>query len=151
MTTVSRRQQLRRRVGVVQLHREEHDVDRADGGWIVGCRNGRYVEIALRALDAKTLRAQRRQMRAARDEGDVHADRRQPSAEVSAHAAAANDRDTHKTTIVALRPTPSSRGHGDHEQHEEHLLQRASVNAGVWRTVLNANRMSCIGTPSGRS
>ena len=65
--------------------------------------DARQMQVAFRAGDAKAARAQRVEMRAAREECDVDAGRGQPAAEVSAHAAAADDRDPHETAIVALR------------------------------------------------
>ena len=51
------------------------------------------MQVALGTLDAQAVRAERLQVRAARDEGDVGAGRRQASAEIAADAAAADDRD----------------------------------------------------------
>ena len=63
---------------------------------IVGGRDARQMDVALRAVDAQAARAQRLEVGAAREEGDVGAGRREPAAEVAADAAAADDRDPHR-------------------------------------------------------
>ena len=62
----------------------------------------RQVDVALRAVDAQSARPHRVEVRAAREKRDVGAGRGQPSAEVAADAAAADDRDSHEAAIVAL-------------------------------------------------
>ena len=54
------------------------------------------MEIALGAGDAEAARAERLEVRAAREERDVDAGRREAAAEVPADAAAADDRDPHR-------------------------------------------------------
>ena len=91
-----RRQQRERALGVVQLHREEDDVDGTDRRGIVGGVDAREVGVALRALNPEAARAQRLEVRAAREKRDVGAGGSQTSAEIAADAAAADDRDAHE-------------------------------------------------------
>ena len=63
-------------LGVPQLDREQHDVDRADLLRIVGGVDLRQMQVAVHALDLQAVLAQRVEMGAARDEGDVVARRR---------------------------------------------------------------------------
>ena len=87
---------LRGGLHVVELRRQEHDVDGADRGRIVGGGGGRDQQVPERAPDREPVRADRRQVRAARDEGHLGAGRRQPRAEVAADGAGPHDRDLHR-------------------------------------------------------
>ena len=62
---------------------------------IVGGLDARQMEVAVRAVDAKAALAQRGEVRAAREERDVGARRREPAAEIAADAAGADNRDAH--------------------------------------------------------
>ena len=78
---------------VPQLDAEQDDVDRADGGWVVGGLGGVEVDVAARAKHLRPLGAHRRQVRAAREEGHVRAGLRQRRPERPADAAGADYRD----------------------------------------------------------
>src|SRR5205823_11764041 len=95
-----------RRFAVVQLDGEEHDVGRTDRRRVVGRLDARQMNVALRALDAKAGRAQRLEMRAAREKTDVGAGGGEASAEVAADAAGTDDGDFHRRIVAK------------HERHE---------------------------------
>jgi hypothetical protein len=86
----------RRRLGVVLLDREDNDVDRTDLRRIVGRRDRLQMQIAIGAIERQPFVAQRRQMRAARDEVHVFSSGRQPRAEIAADAACRHHRDFHR-------------------------------------------------------
>ena len=83
-----RRQHRQRALGVVQLDGEEDDIGRADCGGIALCLHARKMDVPLGALDPKSPRAHRVEVRPPREKGDVGADRGQPSAKVAADPAA---------------------------------------------------------------
>ena len=93
--TDERRERGRSGVRVVHFHREEYGVDGADVRGRSSRVHVRHVKIALRTDDAQSAGAKRLEVRAARDERDVGAGRGQASAEVAAHAAAAEDGNLH--------------------------------------------------------
>ena len=81
--------------GVVELHGKQHHINRPDLGRVVGRDDVLEVEIAVRTLDPQSVRAERLQVGAACEEGDVGAGLREPAAEVPAEPAAADDGDAH--------------------------------------------------------
>jgi len=91
-----RRKHLRGRLDVVQLDREQHDVDDADLVRIAERADARNVDVALRADDAQPAGAERVEVRATREERHVRPRRCEPSAKIAADAAAAYDRDAHR-------------------------------------------------------
>jgi hypothetical protein len=95
----------RRLLGVVELDREDHQIDRADGGRIVGRLRRLHGGVAECALDPEPLAPQGREVRAAGDEGNVLAAGREPAADIAADPAAAHDRDPHRRH--PLRPSAS--------------------------------------------
>ena len=58
-------------IDVVQLHREQHDINRTDRLRPIGGLHFRQMHVALRARDVQAVVLHRREMRAAREEGDV--------------------------------------------------------------------------------
>jgi hypothetical protein len=62
----------------------------------------RQVKIALWTFEAQPVRAERLQVRAAGNEGDVGSGRRETAAEIAADAAAADDRDTKRDHGIIL-------------------------------------------------
>ena len=79
-------------LGVVQLHGEEHDVDRSDRRRIVGRVDVGQVQIAFEAANRQATGAQRVEVSAARDEADVGAGSGETAAEVAADGAGADNR-----------------------------------------------------------
>jgi len=76
-------ERLHRHLDVVELDPQQHDVDRAYGGGVVGGRGGGDVHVAERARHPQARRPDGGQVRAARDEGDAGASRPQAGAEIA--------------------------------------------------------------------
>ena len=80
----------------IRGHAEEDVVDRSDGPGIVS-RLGRHeMSVAARAVDPEAFALHGREVRAARDEGDVGACFRQRRTVSASDPAGANNRDTHR-------------------------------------------------------
>ena len=113
-----------RGIGVVHLHREEHDIDCADVRGRFGRAHVRHVEIAFRTEDAQAAGAQRLEVCAARDERDVGARGGQASAEVPTHTTAAEDGNLHgRLRLPHAEHHRAMRGH----PHGELAVERAEV------------------------
>ena len=122
-----------RAVHVVQLHREQHHVHRADRGRIVGGTHGQ-VQIALRAGDSEAALLQGGKVRAACNEGDVGARVEQASPEVAAHGAGAKDCDAHIEFDVGNRES----GTGSREsQAKSGLSAEALAKADAGKSELD--------------
>jgi hypothetical protein len=76
------------------LHRDQHQVHRTDGGWVVRGADGTHGEVAGDAADPESPFSKSRQVRPAGDEGDFLARLCQATAEVSSDAPASEDRDS---------------------------------------------------------
>ena len=104
---------------------------------IVGRRHARHMNVAAGAFDAQAVFAHRGQMRAARDECHIDARRRQPAAEISADAAAADNRNPHGAHSIYFFPV-RLRGHDvttfRTQSGRISVLQRADVNIFPTRT-----------------
>jgi hypothetical protein len=93
----------RRRV-VVRLDGDDREIDRPDRARVLfGARPGDEIT-EHRALDLHARLAEGRQVRAARDEGDVVALARQPRAVVAADGARPQDRNPHKIRVLPRFP-----------------------------------------------
>src|SRR5690606_2714838 len=101
-------QQPGRALDVVELHREDDDVDGADRRGVVGGLDRRNMDVALRTPDVEAARLHGRQVRAAGDERDVLACRRQASSEVPTDTARAENRNGHDSSLIASRLTTGS-------------------------------------------
>ena len=86
---------LARAFDVPQLDAEQHDIDRADLGGIVGRLRRHQMGVAARALNFQAIALHGGEMRAARDEGDVGARLGQRRAKPASDAAGADNRNTH--------------------------------------------------------
>src|SRR6187402_2409638 len=73
--TKERAKLLNRGIDVVELDREEDEIDRADRGRVVGRLHARQGQIVAKALDPEPVGAQGGEVRATRDEVDVGAGR----------------------------------------------------------------------------
>ena len=73
---------LARAFDVPQLDAEQHDIDHADLGGIIGRLRRHQMGVAARALNFQAIALHGRQMRAARNEGDVGARLGQRRAEI---------------------------------------------------------------------
>ena len=80
---------------IPQLDAQQHVIDEADAGQVVGGLGGPDQRLAAVALDPETVRLHRREMRAARDKGDVRPGLGQRGAVGPADPAGADDRDAH--------------------------------------------------------
>ena len=80
---------------VPQLDAEQHEIDRADAGRLVGRLGGAEMDIPARAQHAQAARAHRRQVGTARDEGHIGPGLRQRCPERSSDAASTYHRDPH--------------------------------------------------------
>jgi hypothetical protein len=80
-------------LGIVELDREDHEIDRPDASRVVGCLGRSNGDVAARAADPEAMLRNRPEMGAPRDERDVLAGRGEAAADVGADPAAAHDRD----------------------------------------------------------
>ena len=85
----------RRRLGVPQLDREEHRLDRADRARIVGDAKRVEMEIALGTLEREAALAQGREMAPAGEEMHLLPGRREACAEIAPDPARRQDRNAH--------------------------------------------------------
>ena len=85
-----------RLLGVPQLDREQHDVDRADRGRIVGDIRLRQMQVAVHAFDLQPVLRDGVAMGAARDEEHVVPGRRHARAEITADRARRHRRNPHR-------------------------------------------------------
>ena len=127
-----RREESGRRLGVVELDGEEHDVDRTHRTRIAGGVHARHVEIAADAVNREAARAQSLEMCAAGDERHVGPRRREPSAEISTDAARAQYRDTHCDILTVFFFALAA---GPHPRRELSQTPRRSRGA-VWPQAL---------------
>ena len=97
VTTRSRPEQRLERcgggLGVVELDREDHQIDRADRGWVVARLRRPDQDVAERAAQRQPVLPDGREMAAARDEGDVLPGSSEAAAHVAADPARSHDRD----------------------------------------------------------
>ena len=84
---------------VPQLDAEQHDIDLADPGGIVGGLGRHQMGLAAAALDPQPLGLHGGQMGAARDEGDLGARLGQRRAKSASDAAGADNRNTHGISL----------------------------------------------------
>ena len=94
--------QLGRGLGVPQLDREQHDIDRADLLRIGRGVDLRQVQVAVHAFDLQPVLAQRVEVGAARDVGDVMARGLHPPAEIGADRAGRHRCDFHVASLRIL-------------------------------------------------
>ena len=95
--------QLGRGLGVPELDREQHDIDRAD---LLGIGRGvdlRQMQVAVHAFDLEPVLAERVEVGAARDVGDVMARGLHPSAEIGADRAGRHRCNLHPTSSESYR------------------------------------------------
>jgi len=81
--------------GVPELYREQHNIDRANFGGIIGDVRLWQVKVAVHALDLEPIFGDRVAMGAARDEEDIMARRGKPGAEITANRAGGHRCNTH--------------------------------------------------------
>ena len=86
---------LARAFDVPQLYAEQHDIDYANLGGIVGRLRRHQMGVAARALNFQTLALHGGKMRAPRDESDVGARLGQRRTKTTSDAAGADNRNTH--------------------------------------------------------
>jgi len=82
-----RRDQRKRGAVVVRLHRDDHDIDRADTRRVFLCARPNDEVTERRAADLETACANRGQMRAARDQRDIVTSVRQSCTVVATNSA----------------------------------------------------------------
>jgi hypothetical protein len=87
--------QFRRLLGVPQLDREHHHIDRANRLRIVGDVHLGQMQVAVHALDGEAVLGDGVAMRAARDEENLVSVRRQPAPEIAADRSRRHCRNTH--------------------------------------------------------
>ena len=80
---------------VPQLDAEQHDIDRADAGRVVGGLDGADMHVPARAQHSEPTRPHRRQMRAARNEAHIGPRLRQRRPERAPNPAGADHRNPH--------------------------------------------------------
>ena len=85
------------------FHREQHDIDRANFGGIIGDVRLRQMKIALHALDLEAVLGDRVTVGAARDEEDIVARRGKPGTEITADRAGGHRCNTHMLVPVWSR------------------------------------------------
>ena len=81
--------------GVPELYREQHDIDRANLGGVIGDVRLRQMKIAVHALDLQAVLLDRVAVGAARDEKDIVPRRGKPRTEITADRARRHRRNTH--------------------------------------------------------
>ena len=86
---------LARALDIPQLDAKQHDIDGADAPGIVGCLGRHEMSVAAAALDFQPLALHGGKMRAACDECDIRASRRQCRTESSSDTPGADNRNTH--------------------------------------------------------
>jgi hypothetical protein len=84
---------------VPQLHGEQHEVDRADLGRVVGDLNVRQVHVPERAVHAQSVGAQRFELPPAGHERHLVTSLRQPGTEVAAHRTGGHHRNPHDSFL----------------------------------------------------
>ncbi len=89
-------------VEIVRLGCDDHEVDGAHLGRVVGGLHARQVEASVDALDAQPFTLYRAQVLASGDEGHVLTRLREQPSEVSADAACSNDRNAHDSLLLKL-------------------------------------------------
>ena len=80
-------------LGVVELDREDHQIDRADRGRVAARLRRPDQDVAERAAQRQPVLPERREMRAPREEGDVLPGSSEAAADVAADPARSHDRD----------------------------------------------------------
>ncbi len=88
---------LGRLLGVPQLDREQHDIDRPDRGRIVGDIDLGQMQVAVHALEREAVLGDCRAMGAARDEEHIVAGRLHARAVIAADRARRHDRNSHRS------------------------------------------------------
>src|SRR6266478_1891594 len=83
------------RLDIPELHAEEHQIDGADCGGVVGRLDRAHDRLATVALHSQAVGSHGRQMRAARKEGYILPRSRERSAERGADAPGADYRNAH--------------------------------------------------------
>src|SRR5262249_34256024 len=97
-------------VGVPELDVEHHEIDRTDGRRIVGHAHLGQMDRLWTACDGEAALAHGREMGTSRNEVDVGAGMRQPSAEISADPTRSHDRNSHAASSqMAARSLSVSR------------------------------------------
>ncbi len=99
------------RLGVAQLHREDHHVDRADGGGVIGRLHVGQMERLWSPSTARPFRLHGFQVFATRNERDIGAAMLQQRAVVAADAARTHDRDFHACSPELCRAERSHLRH----------------------------------------
>ena len=94
---------LARAFDVPKLDAEQHDIDHADFGGIVGRLSRHQMGVAARALNFQSVALHGREMRAPRDERNVSAGLGQRRAETTPDAAGADNRNTHYQSPACRR------------------------------------------------
>src|SRR5439155_3704138 len=84
---------------------EQYKIDHTDAGDVVGCLGGPDMGRAAVALYPQPVLADRREMRAARDKGDIRSGCRERGAVGPTDAARADHRDAHPVLLFSVGPT----------------------------------------------